>query len=54
MGMLAIDWGARWEALANFGVWVVFGGPGSSCGLSDHKSRNFFDYPGFVEVLVLD
>jgi hypothetical protein len=30
IGMLAIDWGARWETLANFGVWVAFGKPGSS------------------------
>ena len=54
IGMLAIDWGARWETLANFGVWVAFDGPGSSCGLSDQIPKFFFDYSGFVEVLVLD
>jgi hypothetical protein len=52
--MLAKELGVWWEKLANFGFREAFGGPGSSCGLSDHKSRNFFDYPGFVEVLVLD
>ena len=54
VGMLAKELGVWWEKLANFGFREAFGGPGSSCGLSDHKSRNFFDYPGFVEVLVLD
>ena len=54
VGMLAKELGVWWEKLANFGFREAFGGPGSWCGLSDHKSRNFFDYPGFVEVLVLD
>ena len=51
---LAKELGVWCEKLANFGFREACGGPGSWCGLSDHKSRNFFDYPGFVEVLVLD
>ena len=54
VGMLAKELGVWWEKLANFDFREACGGPGSSCGLSDHKSRKFFDYPGFVEVLVLD
>ena len=54
VGMLAKELGVWWEKLANFGFREAFGRPGSSCGLSDHKSQNFFDFPGFVEVPVLD
>jgi hypothetical protein len=52
--MLAKELGGWWEKPANLGLREAFGGPGSSCGLSDQKSQNFFDFPGFVEVLVLD
>jgi hypothetical protein len=52
--MLAKELGFWWEKPANLGLREAFGGPGSSCGLSDHKSQNFFDFPGFVEVPVLD
>ncbi len=54
VGMLAKELGFWWEKPANLGLREAFGGPGSSCGLSDQKSQNFFDFPGFVEVLVLD